>query len=180
MANAHQTGRKGRTMAEGGSRRGDRSGFPATVERPRRRRCVVKPAGWPRYMIARRLRNGQAAYYWNARKSDIERGFSLHREAMGVDYSAAIARAGHLNAHLDAWHGGQNLRGPAWRQRGHQAAPRQPFDRHSEKGLGGGAAHPSPSIRVVKPVHWAYAVPLHGHDPTRQPGRGICPQCGHP
>ncbi len=94
-------------MAEGGSRRGDRSGVPPTVERPRRRRRVVKPAGWPRYMIAKRLKNGQGAYYWNARKSDIANGFSLHREALGIDYGAAIARADQLNAHLDAWRDGR-------------------------------------------------------------------------
>ncbi len=94
-------------MAEGGSRLGNRSGVAATVERPRRRRRLVKPAGWPRYMIAKRLGNGQAAYYWNARNGDIAKGFSLHREALGVDYGAAIARANHLNAHLDAWREGR-------------------------------------------------------------------------
>ncbi len=58
-------------------------------------------------MIAKRLRNGQAAYYWNARNEEIAKGFSLHREALGVDYGAAIVRAGHLNAHLDAWREGR-------------------------------------------------------------------------
>ena len=67
----------------------------------------MKPAGWPRYMIAKRLKDGQAAYYWNARKCDIAMGFSLHREALGVDYGAAIARAHQLNAHLDAWRDGR-------------------------------------------------------------------------
>lgn len=67
----------------------------------------MKPAGWPRYMIAKRLTNSQVAYYWNARKSDIERGFTLHREALGLDYSSAISRANQLNAHLDAWRDGR-------------------------------------------------------------------------
>jgi hypothetical protein len=58
-------------------------------------------------MIAKGLRNGQVAYYWNARKGDITKGFSLHREALGVDYGTAIARAGQLNAHLDAWRDGR-------------------------------------------------------------------------
>lgn len=67
----------------------------------------MKPAGWPRYMIAKGLRNGQVAYYWNARKGDIGKGFSLHREALGVNYGTAIARASQLNAHLDAWREGR-------------------------------------------------------------------------
>ncbi len=54
-------------------------------------------------MVAKRLKGGGAAYYWNARKKDIENGFTLHREALGTDYGAAIARAEFLNAHLDAW-----------------------------------------------------------------------------
>jgi hypothetical protein len=67
----------------------------------------VKPLGWPRYMIAKRLNNGQVAYYWNARNGDIERGFSLHREPLGIDYGTAISRADQLNAHLDAWREGR-------------------------------------------------------------------------
>ena len=67
----------------------------------------MKPAGWPRYMIAKPLKTGQAAYYWNARNSDIASGFSLHREALGVDYATAKSRADQLNAHLDAWRDGR-------------------------------------------------------------------------
>ena len=58
-------------------------------------------------MIAKRLKSGQAAYYWNAKKSDIKSGFSLHREALGVDYASAKLRADQLNAHLDAWRVGK-------------------------------------------------------------------------
>jgi hypothetical protein len=54
-------------------------------------------------MIAKRLNIGVAAYYWNARTIDITRGFSLHREALGIDYARAKARADQLNAFLDAW-----------------------------------------------------------------------------
>jgi len=67
----------------------------------------MKPIDWPRYMIAKRLGSGQTAYYWNARQRDIERGFTLHREALGTDYGAARIRAEQLNAHLDAWRFGR-------------------------------------------------------------------------
>lgn len=63
----------------------------------------MKPVDWPRYMIAKSLSGGGVAYYWNARKADIAAGFPLHREALGADYGSAIARAGLLNSHLDAW-----------------------------------------------------------------------------
>ena len=67
----------------------------------------MKSADWPRYMIAKRLKCGLAGYYWNARKGDIERGFTLHREALGSDYGVARVRAEQLNAHLDAWRTGR-------------------------------------------------------------------------
>lgn len=67
----------------------------------------MKPAGWPRYMIAKRLANGATGYYWNARAADIAAGFKLHREALGADYAEAIKRAEHLNAHFDAWRTGR-------------------------------------------------------------------------
>jgi hypothetical protein len=69
----------------------------------------MKPVDWPRYMIAKRLRSGEGAYYWNARKRDIDGGFKLHREALGTDYGAARTRAQQLNAHLDAWRVGRGV-----------------------------------------------------------------------
>jgi hypothetical protein len=48
-------------------------------------------------MIEKKLRSGQIGYYWNPPKKDIAKGFILGREALGSDYSAAIARAEHLN-----------------------------------------------------------------------------------
>ena len=69
----------------------------------------MKPIDWPRYLIAKRLKSGEGAYYWNARKSDIDGGFTLHREALGTDYGAARARAQQLNAHLDAWRMGRGV-----------------------------------------------------------------------
>jgi len=69
----------------------------------------MKPAGWPRYMICKRLKSGEAAYYWNARNSDIAGGFTLAREALGTDYGAALSRANHLNLHLDSWRAGRGV-----------------------------------------------------------------------
>ena len=63
----------------------------------------MKPVDWPRYMIAKPLGAGRVAYYWNPRKADVDGGFTLHREALGVEYGPAIARAEKLNAHLDDW-----------------------------------------------------------------------------
>lgn len=68
----------------------------------------MKPADWPRYMIAKRLKSGEGAYYWNARKSDVDAGFTLHREALGTDYGEARLRAQQLNAYLDAWRIGRS------------------------------------------------------------------------
>lgn len=67
----------------------------------------MKPASWPRYMREKRLKDGRTAYYWEPQRRDLKAGFSLHSEALGVDYGAAIEHAGRLNAHLDAWRGGQ-------------------------------------------------------------------------
>ena len=67
----------------------------------------MKPLGWPRYMIAKRLVSGVAAYYWNARNADIAAGFKLHREALGTDYADALNRAARLNGLLDAWRAGR-------------------------------------------------------------------------
>lgn len=68
----------------------------------------MKPVDWPRYMISKRLTSGVGAYYWNARKADTDRGFKLHREALGTDYGIARERAQQLNTHLDAWRAGRD------------------------------------------------------------------------
>lgn len=90
-------------MAQRGPGRRHRKTERADVARPRRLRRVVKPVDWPRYMIAKRLRTGQVAYYWNAQKRDVSAGFPLHREALGCEYGTAIARASMLNVLLDDW-----------------------------------------------------------------------------
>jgi integrase len=63
----------------------------------------MKPVGWPRYMIEKRLSTGATAYYWNPPNRDIAAGFTLGREALGPDYGAAVERARILNANLDPW-----------------------------------------------------------------------------
>jgi len=58
-------------------------------------------------MLAKRLRNGRTGYYWSPHKRDTVAGCPIHREALGSDYGAAIARAELLNMQLDAWRQGQ-------------------------------------------------------------------------
>lgn len=94
-------------MDERDAGRGNRPPVKRAGPRSGRGRRIVKPLGWARYMIAKRLKSGQVAYYWSPRNIDIKRGFVLHREALGTDYSEALARAEHLNAHLDSWRAGQ-------------------------------------------------------------------------
>ena len=71
-----------------------------------------KPADWPRYMVAKRLADGNAAYYWNPRQKDIVDGFPIKREALGADYGQARKRCDGdpkdfdnrgLNGFLDDW-----------------------------------------------------------------------------
>lgn len=68
---------------------------------------MTRPPDWPRYLVTRRLRSGATGYYWTPRAADIAAGFSLHAESLGPDLAAAIARAGELNGHLDAWRAGR-------------------------------------------------------------------------
>jgi hypothetical protein len=67
----------------------------------------MKPAGWPKYMIPKRLRSGATAYYWNPPARDLANGFPLPREPLGRDYGAAVQRANLLNGHLCAWRSGK-------------------------------------------------------------------------
>lgn len=68
----------------------------------------MKPADWPRYMIAKRLKTGEVAYYWNPPIGDLKAGFPLTREALGSDYGAASHRARALNKHLHDWRAGRD------------------------------------------------------------------------
>lgn len=67
----------------------------------------MKPEGWPRYMIARRLKSGDTAYYWEPRSKDTAAGCPIQGEPLGKSYAEAKGRADLLNTHLDAWRGGQ-------------------------------------------------------------------------
>lgn len=69
---------------------------------------MKKPANWPRYMLAKRLRDNRIAYYWSPHKRDYRAGCTLHREALGTDYATAIDRAELLNKHLDSWRQGRS------------------------------------------------------------------------
>lgn len=68
---------------------------------------MKKPEDWPRYMIAKPLKGGGTAYYWNAPNIYIKAGFTICREALGTSYGTAIERAIELNKHLDAWREGR-------------------------------------------------------------------------
>ncbi len=63
-----------------------------------------KPLGWPRYMVARRLKSGMAAYYWDIPSWAKRNGCTLKLEALGIDYADAKKRCDEvLNPQLDAW-----------------------------------------------------------------------------
>jgi hypothetical protein len=66
----------------------------------------VKPANWPRYLRAKRLKAGDIAYYWEPHRRDIARGCPIRAEALGPNFAQAIERADLLNRHLDAWRSG--------------------------------------------------------------------------
>jgi len=66
-----------------------------------------KPIDWPRYMVVRRLRNGEVAYYWTPRPRDLRNGFTIRGEALGCNYGDAVERAAGLNLHLDTWRRGR-------------------------------------------------------------------------
>jgi integrase len=63
-----------------------------------------KPFGWPRYMVARRLKSGATGFYWVPPSWAKRNGFTLSVEALGIDYGNAKKRCDDLlNPHLDAW-----------------------------------------------------------------------------
>jgi hypothetical protein len=66
----------------------------------------VKPKGWPRYMRAKRLKDGVVAYYWEPHGRDSAKGCPIHAEPLGPDYATALERANLLNRHLDSWRAG--------------------------------------------------------------------------
>lgn len=63
-----------------------------------------KPLGWPRYMVARRLKSGATAFYWGIPSWARRDGCTLNVEALGTDYADAKRRCDELlNPQLDAW-----------------------------------------------------------------------------
>jgi hypothetical protein len=68
---------------------------------------VRKPLGWPKLMIAKRLKHGAIAYYWDIPTWAKAKGCSMKSEALGSDYSAAKARCDSaLNPQFDDWRTG--------------------------------------------------------------------------
>src|SRR5262245_18546123 len=96
-------------MAQRASGPSNRSAGGQRPCRRYRRSIVRRPVDWPANMVAKRLRNGSVAYYWNPHVRYLRAGFPLHREALGQDYAVAIKRAVDLNRHLDAWRRGRNV-----------------------------------------------------------------------
>src|SRR6476660_5781823 len=90
-------------MAKGRLGRGNRPLERRERTNSRHRRRAMKPMSWPRYMIEKPLPTGRIGYYWNPPNRVFALGFALHREALGTDYGAAVARAHELNRHLDDW-----------------------------------------------------------------------------
>lgn len=70
----------------------------------------------PRFTLAKQLKNGKIAFYWNApaywRTEAEKRGIEwpFRAEALGTNYSAAMTRARELNRLLDRWHEGNGRR----------------------------------------------------------------------
>src|SRR5829696_2329203 len=63
-----------------------------------------KPHGWPKLMVAKRLRSGAVGYYWAPPTWALEAGCPCAREALGTDYGEAKRRCDEdLNPQFDAW-----------------------------------------------------------------------------
>jgi hypothetical protein len=63
-----------------------------------------KPLGWPKLMVAKRLKSGGIAYYWDAPTWAKKKGCTFRSEALGGDYARAKQRCDEvLNPQFDAW-----------------------------------------------------------------------------
>jgi hypothetical protein len=68
-----------------------------------------KPAGWPKLMVAKRLKSGATAYYWGPPTWAKKRGCLFGSEALGSDYASAKQRCDDvLNLQFDAWLAGSS------------------------------------------------------------------------
>lgn len=73
-----------------------------------------KPAGWPRYMRAKRLKSGPTAYFWDPPTWARKNKCPVHAEALGTDYAKAKQRCDDiLNPQFDAWRTGGEMRDPS-------------------------------------------------------------------
>src|SRR5690242_3553679 len=63
-----------------------------------------KPLGWPKLMVAKRLKKGSIAYYWDIPTWAKRKGCTLPGHALGSDYGQAKQRCDEiLNPQFDAW-----------------------------------------------------------------------------
>lgn len=67
----------------------------------------MKPAGWPRYMREKLLKDGRPSYFWEPPRIYLAHGFTGHAEPLGTNYAVATERARLLTAHLDDWRTGR-------------------------------------------------------------------------
>jgi hypothetical protein len=62
-----------------------------------------KPLGWPKLMVAKRLKSGAIAYYWRPSTWARRRGCAMPGEALGVDFTQAKHRCDEvLNPQFDS------------------------------------------------------------------------------
>ena len=68
-----------------------------------------KPAGWPKLMVAKRLKSGATGYYWDPPTWAKKKGCTLGSEPLGGDYASAKQRCDELlNPQFDAWLAGNS------------------------------------------------------------------------
>jgi Phage integrase family len=66
-----------------------------------------KPLGWPKLMVAKRLKSGAIAYYWQPPTWAKSQGCPMLAEALGVDFAQAKVRCDEvLNPQFDSWRTG--------------------------------------------------------------------------
>jgi Phage integrase family len=66
-----------------------------------------KPLGWPKLMVAKRLKSGTIAYYWGPPTWAKTIGCPMRGEALGIDFAQAKRRCDEvLNPQFDAWRTG--------------------------------------------------------------------------
>ncbi len=71
-----------------------------------------KPPCWPKYMLAKALKDGAIGYYWNLPTWATEQGCKLHRADLGRDYATAKKRAETYNELFKAWRAQNKDPGP--------------------------------------------------------------------